>query len=322
MTLHAPAPEPDASRARVLGIVVAFHPQPEALLPLLQALAPQVEALLIVDNTPGTGEGIEGILSPLWTSLPGLRLERTGDNIGIAAAQNIGIRIALEENYDFVLLSDQDSLPDESLVATLRNCCEQLEKQGPVGCVCPEYFDKTTGQAFPFQVQRPGRWFYGSAPGTEARPWIEIITAISSGSLIPRAAFEVVGPMREDFFIDHVDIEWCHRARALGFHNFGTAQTRLTHHLGDAPFRVWYFGWHRHSEYSPMRLYYRFRNFVLLCRLPHVPLSWAMRASRYWLADAYAHCVFARQRWASARAIALALWDGVLGRGGPLRRSI
>ena len=310
------------SRARVFGIVVAFHPHLEALRPLLHALAPQVDVLLVVDNTPGNGEGIEGILAPLRTSLPGLRLQRPGDNIGIASAQNNGIRIALDEDYDYVLLSDQDSLPDQNLVATLRGCCELLAQQGPVGCVCPEYFDRTTGQAFPFQVQRPDRWLYSSAPGSEAKPWIEITTTISSGSLIPRAALEAVGPMREDFFIDHVDIEWCHRARALGFRNFGTAQTRLTHQLGDAPFRVWCFGWREHSEYSPGRLYYRFRNFILLCRLPHVPLRWAVRASLHWMVNAYAHCLFARQRGANARAIAWGLWDGVLGRSGPSRRPL
>jgi rhamnosyltransferase len=128
--------------------------------------------------------------------------------------------------------------------------------------------------------------------------------------------------MREDFFIDHVDTEWCHRARALGFRNFGTARTRLAHHLGDALFRVWYFGWQRHSEYSPVRLYYRFRNFILLCRLPHVPLRWAMRASWYWLGNAYAHCLFAERRWANLRAVARGLWDGMRGRSGPLRRPL
>jgi rhamnosyltransferase len=30
-----------------------------------------------------------------------------------------------------------------------------------------------------------------------------------------------VGPMREDFFIDHVDIEWSHRMRAAGHALFG-----------------------------------------------------------------------------------------------------
>jgi len=306
---------------RVLGVVVTYHPEPGKLLPLLDALAAQVESLVLIDNTPGVGGAAE-ILEPLARAMPGLRLQSMGENIGIAAAQNVGIRIALDEGFDYVLLSDQDSLPGEHMVSALLGCCEQLQTKVRVGCICPEYFDRTTGQSFPFQVQRLGKWFYGSAPGAEAKPWIEIITTISSGTLLPRAALQIVGPMREDFFIDHVDTEWCHRARALGFRNFGTSQARLTHELGDAPFRVWYFGWRGHSEYSPTRLYYRFRNFLLLVRLPHVPWRWTMRAGWYWLGNAYAHCLFARHSRANLRAIALGLWDGLRRRSGKLQRSL
>jgi rhamnosyltransferase len=310
----------DGAVARVLAVVVTFRPQADELLPLLQALSPQVEAVLVVDNTPGDDEGIESLLAPLRPMLPNLELRRTGENLGIAAAHNIGISAALAGGYDYILLSDQDSLPSAGMVGALVDCCDGLQARGVrVGCVCPEYFDGVTGQVFRFQVQCPDKFFYRSVAIDPAQPWIEIITTISSGTLIPRGALEAVGPMREDFFIDHVDTEWCHRARALGFRNFGTARARLTHHLGEASFRVWYFGWKKHSEYSPLRLYYRFRNFALLCRLPHVPLRWSIRAGWYWLGNAYAHCLFAQHRLANLRGIVSGLRDGLLGRTGPAR---
>lgn len=307
----------------VLAVVVTYHPQGAGLQPLLRALAPQVDGLLVVDNTPGSPDHIEYLLAPLRAVMPHLRLQRSGTNLGIAAAQNIGIRVALDEGFEHVLLSDQDSLPDADMVAALRDCCVQLQAQGVrVACVCPEYFDETTGQVFRFQVEETGHLLYRSVASNPALPAQEIITTISSGTLVSRAALQQVGGMREDFFIDHVDTEWCHRARALGFHNYATARARLVHRLGEAPFRVWYFGWRQHSEYSPARLYYRFRNFVLLCRLPHVPLRWSLRAGWYWLGNAYAHCLFARHRPANARAIALGLWDGLRGRSGAIRRAI
>lgn len=309
--------------SRVLAVVVTYHPQAASLQPLLQMLAPQVDHVLVVDNTPGSADGIEFILAPLRAGMPNLRLHRSGSNLGIAAAQNIGIRMALDEEFDYVLFSDQDSQPGAGMVAALRDCCARLQAQGTrVACVCPEYFDATTGQVFRFQVQVPRRLFYRSVRSDPALPAQEIITSISSGTLVPRSALEQVGGMREEFFIDHVDTEWCHRARALGLHNYATASARLVHRLGDSSFRAWYFGWRSHNGYSPLRLYYRFRNFVLLCRLPHVPLRWSLRASWYWLGNAYAQCLFARHRFTSARAIALGLWDGLLGRSGPIRRSI
>lgn len=307
----------------VFALVVTYHPQASELQSLLQLLAPQVDHVLVVDNTPGTVDGIERLLTPLRGIMPHLRLQRTGRNLGIAAAQNIGIRMALDEGFDYVFFSDQDSLPDAGMVASLRDCCTQLQEQGArVACVCPEYFDETTSQMFRLQVQVPGRLFYRSMRGDPEVLAQEIITTISSGTLVPRAALEQVGGMREDFFIDHVDTEWCLRARALGLHNYATARARLVHRLGDSPFRAWYLGWRSHNGYSPVRLYYRFRNFVLLCRLPHVPLRWSLRAGWYWLGNAYAQCLFARHRAASARAIALGLWDGLRGRSGPIRRAI
>ena len=311
------------SSPRILAVLVTYHPDPVLLQRLLHSLVSQVDSVLIVDNTEGDDESANAVLAPLRGEIPGIRVERSGNNVGIAAAQNIGIRLALSEDFDYVLMSDQDSLPCSGMVAALRECCEKLQAQGvSVGCVCPEYYDETTGKVFCFQVQIPGRIFYSSASGQLATPWMEIITAISSGALISREALDLVGEMKDEFFIDHVDTEWCLRARAKGLRNFGTSRARLTHRLGDEPFRFWYFGWQETSGYSPNRLYYRFRNFVLLCKLRHVPVRWSIRASWYWLGNLYAHCFFARNRSGNIRAIAWGLWDGFCGRSGPSPRSI
>lgn len=304
----------------VLAIVVTFHPKRSLLLSLVSALKAQVESVLLVDNTPLDDQSTAAVLNDVAKLAPLVRIARLGRNFGIAVAQNVGLNMALDEGFGYVLLSDQDSIPGDNMVSVLRDSCELLQRDYLVGCICPQYFDNTSAQAMPFQVHVPGSIFYKSTH--VASPWLEIITTISSGALIPAETIRAVGPMRDDFFIDHVDTEWCHRARALGFHNFGTTQARLTHCLGDAPFRVWYFGWRRASEYSPIRLYFRFRNFILLCRLPHVPLRWRIRATWYWLGNMYAHCFFGPHRSRNARAILLGLWDGAIGRRGPAKRKL
>ena len=121
---------------------------------------------------------------------PNLRIERLGENLGIAAALNIGLEAAVREGFDYVLLSDQESLPAPDMIAVLRDVAERLTAKGKrVGCVCPEYFDQNTAQAFPFQVQLPGRLFYSSVGGEQAKPWVEVLTTISSGSLLPCASW-------------------------------------------------------------------------------------------------------------------------------------
>ena len=302
----------------VLAVVVAFFPDARKFIPLVESLCRQAHGVAVIDNTPADGAAeVATMLQPLRDRFSGLQLVALGENRGIAAAQNIGIRLAIERGDEYVLLSDQDSSPGNNMVAVLVATARELQASGvAVGCVCPVYFDEVSGQAFGLQTHAPGRLFYGSTQGELAMPWVEVVTAISSGSLLPVRTLQRVGGMREDFFIDQVDIEWCHRARWQGFANFATARARLTHSLGDAPLRTWCFGWRDLNEYPPTRLYYRFRNFVLMTRLPCVPLRWSIRASGYWLLSLYAHCLFARRCRANAKAIARGLRDGLLGRSG------
>lgn len=73
---------------RVAAVVVTYYPSTEALERLLQATRPQVEAVVIVDNTPSqAGSAIDA--QPYDDSVVVIRNRR---NAGLAAAQNQGIR--------------------------------------------------------------------------------------------------------------------------------------------------------------------------------------------------------------------------------------
>ncbi|MBK6375910.1 MAG: hypothetical protein IPF61_02815 [Xanthomonadales bacterium] len=210
--------------------------------------------------------------------------------------------------------------PDvESLVLLLRGVARDLLANGVrVGYVGAAYVDGITGHSFGFQVQEADRYFYSTRAADAADPWVEVITGITSGSLHPCRVFADVGMMREDWFIDYVDTEWFHRARARGYRMFGTSRAVLSHHLGDLTFRVWYGRWRNYNGYSPRRLYYRFRNFVLLMRCGHVPSRWKVRACWYWLGNAYAYLLFSPNRWQNLKFTCRGLWDGLRGRVGSM----
>ena len=305
----------------VHAVVVAFHPDPDELLSLLKVLAPQVQRTIVVDNTPVSESNVETTLAAI--DCENITLWRMNKNCGIAAGLNIGIRESVAAGASHVLFSDQDSLPAEDMVASLVQAYEQLVSDGAaVGAVGPTYTDRHTGIAFPFQAVVPGNFFYGQVLPDAHSQIVEALTLITSGCLVPIAVLDGVGGMREEFFIDQVDIEWCHRARAAGWRLYGSERATMSHQMGDDQVRVWFFGWRVQNRYPPVRLYYRFRNFVLLCRLPYVPLRWAIRAGGYWLFCLYAHAVFATNRMRNLRGIAWGLWDGIKGRSGPLPRSL
>ncbi len=66
-----------------------------------------------------------------------------------------------------------------------------------------------------------------------------------------------------------------------------------------------------------MRVYYRIRNFVALCRLPSIRWRWKLRSGWYWLGFVYTQTVFGQQRLAALRMAARGLRDGLRGRMGP-----
>jgi rhamnosyltransferase len=279
--------QPSASN-RVYAVVVAYLPDVGVLRALLDTLLAQTAGVFVVDNTPAADQRVDALCAAL--PQPALHLIRLGENLGIARALNIGIDAALAAGATHVLLSDQDSLPAPDMVAALLAAMDDLQCAGQrVGAVGPTYTDRHTGITFPFQAHIPGKFFYGHRRPDAAHPTVEALTLITSGTLVPAAVLRDVGPMREDFFIDHVDIEWSHRVRAAGYALFGVAAAVMFHSMGDAMLCVWRFGWRQESAYSPVRVYYRIRNFVALCRLPFISWRWKSRNAAYWIPDSPYH---------------------------------
>lgn len=300
---------------RVHAVVVTYLPDAALLHELLVALSPQVECVFVVDNTPQADARVENQLLAL--RLPNLQLTRLGENLGIARALNVGAERALQAGATHVLLSDQDSLPLPDMVAGLLRAAQELTARGVrVGAVGPTFTDMHTGITFPFQAHVPGRLFYGHVCTSAERPLVEALSLITSGILIPATVWNAVGPMREDFFIDHVDIEWSHRARVAGYKLYGTVYAIMAHRMGDAQLRVWYFGWRSESAYSPLRVYYRMRNFVVLCKLDFISTRWKLRNGWYTFGVAYSQVLFGHSRLRALRMALRGLWDGLRGRMG------
>lgn len=302
------------SDAGVLAIVITFHPEPGTLMALVEELSAQVDEVLVVDNTPAIEDKVWNMLSGAVARCPGLRMVRLGDNRGIATALNVGIDVALNEGFSHVLLSDQDSLPAAGMVAGLLEAEERARASGVnVGAVGPVYRDRVTGIEFPFQVQESGRLFYSSRYATDEKPDIETLCLISSGCMIRTDTLRQIGGMMEGLFIDHVDVEWCHRAVSNGYVLLGSRRAVMKHNMGDLCVHVWFFGWRALNGYGPTRLYYRFRNFVHLLRLPYITPRWKIRAGWYWAGNFYGHAFFGSNRIMNLRAMLAGLRDGVRG---------
>lgn len=305
---------------RVDAVVVAYRPKIDELSGLLASLSPQVEHIHLVDNTPAEDARVEDLLDSL--RLGNVSSLRLGENLGVAKALNLGIAAARSMGATHVLLSDQDSEPAPDMVARLLAACADLCSQGErVGAIGPVFTDRHTGTTFPFQAAVPGKFFYGHVHPQPDRPVVEAMSLITSGTLVPMRVLDAVGAMREDLFVDKVDIEWCHRARAGGWKLFGTGAATMSQRMGEADLRVWFFGWRRETAYPPLRLYYQARNFVALGKEPWIQWRWKVRNGWYTLGVIYSQVGFGRHRSQALRMALRGLVDGVRGRMGPYRPS-
>jgi rhamnosyltransferase len=299
---------------RIGAVVVSYHPQVADLARTLAALSPQVETVFIVDN--GSGEDTVLELRALVAGR-NAELVEFPTNRGIAAAQNAALQRAQDVGMDFLVLFDDDSLPAPDLVAQLAHAFRiQHDAGARVAAVGPQWVDARTGRRGNFYRIQRGR-IVGVVP-TDSAP-IEVDFLIASGTLLSLQAVRAIGAMREDYFIDHVDTEWCVRAARAGWKLYGTSAARLTHALGDAGKRIWLGRWREVALHSPVRNYYEVRNTLLLMRTPGLGANWRIAQAKRLLQLLAFYAMLVPPRGARIRLMAKAMAHGLAGRGGPLQ---
>ncbi|MEP7191482.1 MAG: glycosyltransferase family 2 protein [Actinomycetota bacterium] len=300
---------------KVIAVIVTHRPQIRATLALLHALRPQVDDVVVVDNgsTPDSVCELREATGALGVTLLDL-----GSNRGIGAAQNVGIAWARKRGAAFLLLSDQDSIPADDMVARLLAGFGRAVATGlPVAAVGPITVDKRNGDAVLLFSEQ--RWGPRRAQVPDERgALVPAAFLIASGCLISAEALDAVGLMNEPWFIDHIDLEWGLRARRAGYTLFGVADAFLRHELGDRIQRIP--GRSRDVHiHSAARNYYMARNTVLLIRSGLMGRAWCYGYAAWITKYTVFYILSVPPRAARARLLLEGLFDGLRGRTGPLR---
>lgn len=293
-------------RSDVVAVVVTYQPILEVLEQLLGALVPQVTSVVVVDNGSHSDLAAwnrERVTNPV-------ELLQLGVNRGIAAAQNVGIQLARDRGAGFVLLMDQDSVPAPDMVEKLLSVLSEHPLPAAAG---PRYLDARQDNPPPF-IRVHGLRLERCACATE-KSVVPVDYLIASGCLIPMSVLDKVGGMRDDLFIDYVDIEWGLRARHHGFQSYGVCPAHMQHSLGDHPIK--FFG-KSIPLHSPLRHYYHFRNAVLLYKESWVPLNWKLVDGWRLCLKYIFYSLFAKPRLAHWRMMTLGVWHGLVGKTGKL----
>lgn len=255
-------------RKETTVVIVTFHPDFDNLLKLCSdAYESNLVNIVIIDNNSLNDEEL-GRLDPKYNVV------KLPSNLGIATAQNEGIKIAISNKSKYVVFFDQDSSIDKSFFALILSETKSIEENDKnLGTIGPVFRDARYGFYYDvIKLNKAGLRKKISPKLMEGITKVSFI--ISSGSLVPVKVFEDVGLMDEDFFIDYVDTEWCLRAASKGYNIYVTPKVVMDHAIGDE--FVKFIG-KKIPVHSAFRRYYRIRNAIYFLKMRHIPLALKIR---------------------------------------------
>jgi len=245
------------------SVIVTYQTKVNEFADILKKHLDNFQQVIVVNNTP------EVNLSSLQSSQ--VTLITNPGNIGLSAALNVGIKEAKRLGFKMVALFDQDTELPPNFTQQMLHYIHQYPGDKSVAVYSPIFHNHVineTGKHINFKPFRLIR-----DPVLDSEDYAHPHYVITSGSIIPTSVLDDVGLMREELFIDFVDIEWCLRARRKDYKIVAINKVMIDHHLGD--YAVSFMG-HHYPIHSPLRMYYYFRNAIYLYRLKELDWNWRL----------------------------------------------
>ena len=232
-------------------IIVVYNPNLKYLNETIDYVISNGINLILVDNSSCD--------NPLFHN-EGINYIPLKQNFGIAYAINIGIKNAFLNNYDKILLLDQDSILDNQYLDILNNV-----EFSDDSIFLSSHFDRNSLFEFkPVSINKLG--FKKSNND-------DISFSMSTGTFFSKGIIDKVGYFNENLFIDYVDTEWFLRAKSINVKLIQIKRLRILHQLGEDYFNLIMFKIFIHN---PFRLYYRVRNLNILLFEKHIPFFYVL----------------------------------------------
>lgn len=192
----------------IAGVVILYHPDIKQLSANINTYVSGLKQLYIYDNSESQIPGIEAALHGLH---PNIKYHFFNSNEGIAKRLNQAVELAIQNQHDYLLTMDQDS------------------------CFKPDDFEKYKSLIQKSDYNNVAQF------GVNCQPLItkssdqpeEVLTLITSGSILNLGLFNKIGSFNEPFFIDFVDAEFSYRIVQLGYINLMFSDIILNHTLGN-----------------------------------------------------------------------------------------
>ena len=184
--------------------------------------------IIVLDNA-SSDQSVESV----QYAFPALEIVRTGENLGFAKANNLGI---LASQSDSVLLMNNDAVANPGSIGSLVAVMEQDDRIGivgpqlrnPDGSLQLSYgpFPSVLGVVGGFRARKADRYY--ERTGYDNSHDVEWLTGACL--LVRRRMLDEIGLLDERFFFNYEDVDLCKRAHDRGWRCVYTPDASVIHH--------------------------------------------------------------------------------------------
>jgi GT2 family glycosyltransferase len=203
-----------------VSIIVLNYKSCEDTLDCLRSLEHLTYAptqVIVVDN-----DSNDGSAEAIRAAYPDLLLIETGANLGFTGGNNAGIRRALADGADYIMLLNNDTIVAPDMVEIMVGVMERNPTIGVCGPMIYYYdapdviwsgggiIDWKHGQTMMDGLNQEDRAQFGQEPRD-----VDFVTGCAI--MARREVWEQVGLLDDKFFMYYEETEWCVRAARAGY---------------------------------------------------------------------------------------------------------
>lgn len=185
--------------------------------------------VLVVDNG-STDNSVERLRS----AYPSLWLIETGENLGFAGGNNVGIRAALAAGCDAVILLNNDTTVAADWLEAFVRGAQLLPTGSVLGGKIFYSGDPEIIWHFGARWDNDNCRFKLVGRGNHASQWqsVEKVDLVIGCCMwLPAGTINAVGLLEEAFYLNYEETDWCSRARRAEFSLYSLPEVRVWHKI-------------------------------------------------------------------------------------------
>lgn len=261
--------------------------------------------VFVVDNA-----STDGSIPKLKEEFPDVQYILSEHNTGFTGGNNLGIKCALKEGFELVLILNNDTEVEPDFLSQLVKSKEENPKAGIIQPLIAFLDEKN-------KIWSAGGFFKSALGHSKTQGYQELISnsvlktkldwATGCCMLLSKEILEEAGSFHEAYFAYFEDVDLSLRIRKLGYEIVLAPQALIYHEAGASSKQQ-----HSEGTLSPKVFYLTARNQLFQLRrhvgFPQALLAWPYQLGKFGLWLAY-FCL--RARFQKAKALIFGIIDGV-----------